>query len=246
MIAECLSNPQTAQVLLAKHGMNLLDLVIIYFACGAPFGVYLVTTAHGQSFVRTASQTFLRIFCWPVFGILVVVDWLSKNPSSAESNFDRHVDGLITQIESIVCANESISSIFDFRDALHRYAGLSEAANVSPEANGVNELLELNNNENKKIASACLARKNQRRLSFHQSLARNEFVDMISEMAAAGRENTRIIGLAIELSNHVNDPETAGALTAMMSKTTFQANISVSASKPEISLAKTRTASSRR
>ena len=137
--------------------------------------------------------------------------------------------------------NESISSIFDFREILLRYAGLSEAANVNASGDAVNELFALSGSDNKELASACLARKNQRRLEFHQSLVRGEFLDMISEFAEAESGRQRILELAIELASGVNDSVTADSLTRLMSEPRYQ---SIQPAQTTLPLSRTHSASS--
>ena len=213
-----------------------MDLLIIYFACGAPFGVYQITSIRRPLTARAVVRTSLRICLWPVFAVLALNEWFSNNQYSAASGLDRRIDSIRVEIESLVLDNDSIASIFDFREILHRYAGLSEAANVNVVQNSASELFELTNTTNEEIASACLARRNQRKLSFQQSLVRNEFVDMISEFAVADRYRRKIIELAIELADSLDDSKTADALTAMMSETRFEANTPGRMLGPEISV----------
>ncbi len=210
--------------------MKLFDLLIIYFACGAPFGVYQVTTFTRALTVRVAFGSLLRVCLWPVFSTVILTHWFFNSP---ESTLDRHIDSIRTQIEGLVFATESMSSIFDFREILYRYTGLSEASNATETTSATNELFDLSNNEDKELATICLARKNRRRLFFHYSQARAEFVDMISELAAADQE-VKILALAIELAHFVNDPETANALTASLLETRSQESISARTSQSAI------------
>jgi hypothetical protein len=198
--------------------MKLLDLLVIYFAIGAPFGVYQITAVRSSLTAHATLGIILRICFWPVFAAQTLIEWFSKDQHSSESNLDRQIDRIRAEIESLVFGNDSISSIFDFREVLYRYAGLSEAANTGVLPDAANEIFEFGNNGDKDVASACLARKNQRKLSFHQSLARNEFVDMIAEFASTGSHRERVLCLAVELANGVNDPKTSDMLAAMMSQ----------------------------
>lgn len=202
-----------------------MDLLIIYFACGAPFGVYQITATNHRLNTQAALRVFLRICFWPVFAGSTLIQWFSREHSS-KTDLDRRIDGIRTEIENLAFGNDSASSIFDFREILHRYAGLSEAANAGIASNSADEVFKLSKNGSADIASACLARKNQRKLSFHQSLARDEFVDIISELANADK---RILSSAVELANSINDPETANILTAMIAQTDLAANQQISA-----------------
>ncbi|HEX3100943.1 MAG TPA: hypothetical protein VHQ01_04075, partial [Pyrinomonadaceae bacterium] len=101
--------------------MKLTDLLIIYFACGAPFGVYQITAV--QSFTeRAALHVFLRICLWPVFAGSTLIRWFSTDKHSSGSDLDRQIDEIRAEIENLVFGNDSVSSIFDFREILHRYA----------------------------------------------------------------------------------------------------------------------------
>lgn len=198
--------------------MKLTDLLIIYFACGAPFGVYQVTTAQNAVDIKTALQIALRIIGWPVFAILILIEWFSDGSNVADVNVHCRIDEIRLEIEGLVFENDAVSSIFDFREILNRYVGLSQAATAGISSNAANELLDLSGSEHKDLAAACLARKNQRRLSFQHSLVRNEFVDMISEFAEGGEKRVRIVALAVELADRVNDTLAAKSFTIIMSE----------------------------
>ena len=212
--------------------MKLVDLLIIYFAIGAPFGVYQITTVRHPLNANITLRTFLRICFWPVFAVFILADWFYQDRDLLASNFARRIESIRKEIEDIAFANESVSSIFDFREILQRYAGLSEAANVAVADNSVNEVCDLSHSDNRKLASACLARKNQRKLSFHQSLARSEFVDLIFELAGAENRD-RILELAIELANDLHDTPTAEALTKLMAEPQPSENIPAHSQLPE-------------
>ena len=195
--------------------MKLTDLLIIYFAFGAPFGVYQITTAQDPLDTKAVLQIVLRIICWPVFAILILIERFSNSSNVIDSSGDRRIDEIRLEIEGLVFENDVVSSIFDFREILHRYVGLSEAAMEEVTSNPANEIFEISNSKNKDLASACLARKNLRKLSFQHSLVRNEFIDMISGFALDGEKRVRIMALAVELADRVTDPFTANALATM-------------------------------
>ena len=223
--------------------MKLTDLLIIYFAAGAPFGVYQFTTVQHPLDAKAWLQIFFRICFWPLFAVLGLIDWFAKGDPSAGSHLDQHIDRIRIEIEDLVLANESISSIFDFREILQRYAGLSEATNVAV-SSSVNEVFDLSGSENKQLASACLARKNHRKLSFHQSLARSQFVDMISEFADASNDRTSVLELAIELANDVQDALTSEALTEMMYEPQPLEHLSSQFPQTDTNIARSQSASS--
>ena len=57
------------------------------------------------------------------------------------------------------------------------------------------------------IAVACQGRRNRRRLQFHQRKARDEFVGLILRLALSRSNDSRIIGLALQTSNLINDKD---------------------------------------
>ena len=215
--------------------MKLTDLLIIYFACGAPFGVYQITTSQDPLDTKAVLQIALRIICWPVFTTLILIEWFSPGSNFADVSGHRRIDDIRLEIEGHVFANDPVSSIFDFRETLHRYVGLSQAVTERVSSNPANELFDLSGSEHKDLASACLARKNQRKLSFQHSLVRNEFVDMISEFAEVDEKCTRVIALAMKLAEHVNDPLTENAL-ATISELHERAKVVTQTPENEVSL----------
>lgn len=204
--------------------MNLIDLLIIYFACGAPFGVYQITTVRNSLNAKDLLQIFWRIFCWPVFAAMALTDWMSSGRHLTKSLVDRRTEFIRSEIEHLIFAGDSVSKILDFRETLFRYVGISQAANIIVPADSAGELFYFGNTENKALSAACLARTNRRKLAFHQSIARNEFTDMMSELTNAHGNRTEILELAIELANGVDDSITVENLRSLMSE----------ARKPEI------------
>ncbi len=197
--------------------MKLLDLFIIYFACGSPFGVYQVTTITGGLTLRAATGVLLRVCLWPIFTAVILANWFTGHQAVIESGLDRHIKSIRTQMEGLAFASGTVSSVFDFREIVYLYTGLSEAANLPQTSSGTNELFDLSTNENKKLATICLARKNQRRLFIHHAQARAQFVDMVSELASTDLDGT-FLRLAIELAHCVKDSTAVDALTALIAK----------------------------
>ncbi len=190
--------------------MNVSDLLIIYFAAGAPFGVYRITMLSGTPDAKALLNVALHICLWPVYTVLFLRDrLLSKDADNGSANI---IDSIRTQIEQIAFADSSAAAIFDFREIFNRYAGLSEAANAESPTDLLGEFFELGSSENKTIASACIARRNREKLAFLQTKARNEFVDMISDLTS---ETPEVLESAIQLVDHVNDQDAIADLKAM-------------------------------
>ncbi|MEO6588731.1 MAG: hypothetical protein ABIP06_05335, partial [Pyrinomonadaceae bacterium] len=57
--------------------MNLFDAIIIYLACGAPFGVYYFVN-HRLLNNRVFFKTVLILLCWLPFAILLFQRHITK------------------------------------------------------------------------------------------------------------------------------------------------------------------------
>ena len=190
--------------------MNISDLLIIYFAAGAPFGVYRITMLNGIPTAKAMLNVALHICLWPVYAFLMLRDrLLSNEPDNRSANI---IDGMRTEIEQLAFADGSATEIFDFREIFNRYAGLSEAANAESPANLLDEFFEIGSTENKTLASACIERRNREKLAFHQTIARNEFIDLMSDLASW---QPKVLELAISLAAHVRDEDAVADLKAI-------------------------------
>ena len=208
--------------------MNISDLLIIYFAAGAPFGVYRITTLEDSPDTKAMLTVALHICLWPVYTVLFLRDrLLSKQTGDSSANI---IDGIRIEIEQLAFADGTAAAIFDFREIFNRYAGLSEAANAEVPADLLHDFFELGSSENKTIASACIARRNREKLAFQQTSTRNEFVDLISDLSSYRPE---VFDFAIRLASHVNDLDAVADLKAMSFQPAPPTNgSSISTSRP--------------
>lgn len=197
--------------------MNLIDVLIIYFACGAPFGVYQFTNVRTVN-IKVLLQIFWRICYWPVFAAMALKEWISTGRHITKSLVDRRTDFIRLEIEHLVFTDESVSTILDFREILFRYTGLLQAANVIVPVDSFDELFKVSHTENRILASVCFARTNRRKLMFHQSIGRSEFTDMMCELTNDHEYRTEILELAIELANDVDDLITVENLSFLMTE----------------------------
>lgn len=202
--------------------MNLADLLIIYFACGAPFVVYQFTAHHKARNAKAILKIIWHICLWPVYAVLLLNARLFAKDGRDETVHDRHIKYLRSEIEQLAFANGSAASIFDFREIFNRYVGLSEAANTVS-TNVTDDFFEIAMVENKPLASACVARRNREKLAFHQTSARNDFVDLISDLTI---DHSELLQLAIHLAAQVNDQVAVDDLNALSYHPTPPADVS--------------------
>jgi hypothetical protein len=108
--------------------MNLLDLIIVYFAFGAPFAVFQMTEKSGSSINLTL---IIAVFlCWPVYAIKLLINRLKGGGVPWNVTRFEHLDRIRREIEDAAKFGPSPSALFNFRDIFQRFVGLVEAANA--------------------------------------------------------------------------------------------------------------------
>lgn len=195
--------------------MNLVDLIIIYLACGSPFAVFQATNRQkgraGVNWQRVAAS----FFAWPIFAAVLLVGKIFPTEASKKAAFQQRLEDIRFDLEQFAFAAAPISALFEFRESFYRFAGLSEAADeeltVKPNA----EIFEVTGHPNKVLASRCLARKNARKLAFHRTAAREEFVGLISRLTLTDVDRIELTDIASELADHLNDKIAADAFRSM-------------------------------
>ncbi len=183
--------------------MTWVDLIIIYFACGAPIGVHQFTKRQGGG-VLAATAAFV---VWPIF----LSQLLSTSiPVSEISQSDQ----IRSEIERRAFAGESIVSLFEFRDVFYRYSGLSIAANSQATKGHKHwgELRSTGDNGRSPLELRCLERANQRKLEFHRDRTRQEFVELISRLSKSSPDAGAAVKLAVDLAVHLGDKAAAAEL----------------------------------
>ncbi len=178
----------------------LINLIIIYFACGSPIGVYRITrTAHLRS-PRQAAAVGAYFILWPIFAPAI----LRRSLLVQELNIERAIASLCRAMEKIVFAGNPTISVFEFRDVFARYTGLTMAINRET-ANSPNDLFKIAKHKNPALASTCLNRRNRKRLLCHQTQARKEFFDLISDLSLSRENGKEFAKLSLQLARLLHD-----------------------------------------
>lgn len=183
--------------------MSLLDILIIYLACGSPFSVYQITKTQPISSVPYMLSIVGSFIFWPGYAISLLFKYQLSSRTSPAILRSYHVEEIRIKIEQIAFSDSSISALFDFREVFYRYTGLLEFSHSLPLANGTMKLFEISRHKNLVLASKCLARRNRIRLGVHTKRAQFEFIETVSVMASRlSTDRDKLIGLAIELSDN--------------------------------------------
>ncbi len=182
--------------------MSLVELIIIYLACGAPFAVFHATSLRSDS--RSRWLVFLAsLIGWPVFAAMLVTRRV-RIPVAVP---DAEIEQLRVKMESAAFPDNEIQGVFDFRETFYRFVGLSNAVNEpEPDRPGA-DLFEIGGGGGQTPAR-CLARRNRIRLHRHYLKARREFMSSLAQ-----RADENLSSLASELAVHLGDPLERGELS---------------------------------
>ena len=183
--------------------MSLVELVIIYLACGAPFAVFKATSRDANA--STKWLVFATaLIGWPVFAALLIM----RRVRTASSSHEAAIEQLRVQMETAAFPDNEIQGVFDFRETFYRFVGLSNAVNEPEPDKPGTELFEIGGVGSSETAARCLARRNRIRLHRHYLKARREFMTSVAE-----RADDNLNSLASDLAVHLGDPIARGELS---------------------------------
>lgn len=160
---------------------------ILYFACGFPVAMYLVTRRRPTLPKLLAWSVF-----WPVFALMLLFRLVWPSREMRENARRLRIERIAAEIERTAFDGGSMVTVFEFREIFYRYAGLAEAA-----AQPANDIADLH--------ERCLARNNRQKLALHAAAARNEFIEMMAKLAGHGSDAAT--SHAIDLTELVRDAD---------------------------------------
>jgi len=207
--------------------MNSIDFFIIYLAGGAPFGVYYFLKNRTQPDVKLLGlKSFLNFLFWIPLALHLLKQNLLVKSYSADldritvSNAERgkRIGALQKEIEGLLIESELEVSIYEFREIVERYVGLTLVAavddaeiNVEHEKNFYLIAAETNI----ELAAACLNRRNRQRLLRHQINAREDFLRLVRQILKFGANQAALEHSAVALAETVKDSEAQTGLEKM-------------------------------
>jgi hypothetical protein len=206
--------------------MNSIDFLIIYFSCGAPFAVYyfLQNKTGSKTSLFWLSNSLVWMF-WLPFALFllfknrrVLSDLNFLNTSSDTSESEQKIYQSQKRIEKILLESELEISIFDFRETAERYAGLTTAAQNEPDKDWGKEIFQAANNEKTELGKICLQRRNRKRLAFHQTEARQDFLQIIRQLTDSISDTEDLKRSSLEMVALLNDSAAQETLEKMFAK----------------------------
>jgi len=220
---------ETAQPLPRKFSMNPIDLFIIYLACGASFGVYYFF--HNRTPVVSHLlwfKAFLIFFFWMPFAFLLLLQnknfrilssFCSDNFLSDGSGWKVNLHSTVKQIEKVLRESNLKISVYEFREVIERYIGLTIAAQTDVREISAAETefsrLSRANNKNIELGAKCLNRRNRKRLFLHQTEARKDFLHLLDQLLKFNSDEMKLEHSAIELVTILKDLEARKKLEEM-------------------------------
>jgi hypothetical protein len=188
--------------------MRAVDLIIIYFALGSPFGIHALTGDRRPIAAADLFRPLYRYLLWPLAAVISVTRWLIEDPSAGETaQRDRLVE-LREHIETSIFGGRCTPDVFAFRDLFERYAALTLSLGSEPYSHPQLALT----GHTSKIAAACIYRRERARIQFHQQKARGEFNDFVRLYEA----DPRVLELSLNVAELLDDAETAQAISHLI------------------------------
>jgi len=218
--------PSGTTVAQSAFVMNAIDFFIIYLACGAPFGVYYFLQNRNRPDSRLLwLKTLLNFIFWMPAAFL----FLTRNAnlkSSSLFNFNKtsaadakrnNLQSIQKQIEKCLPESDLKISIYEFRETVERYVGLTLAnqANDAGSRAGGEEFFRAAQTNNVELGAICLNRRNRNRLFLHQTEARNDFLYLINQLLKHSPDEKNLEQSAIKLAAVLKDFETKNELEKM-------------------------------
>jgi hypothetical protein len=196
--------------------MNQTDLIIIYLACGAPFGVYyfLQNRRQKQTTLFWLKTTLAFILWLPLAARLFWNKFSFERSQFLTVNKEKSIFSIQKQIEAILLETDSLISIYNFREVFERYAGLT-AANFDRSDNitdAEKEIFRISKNSDIELAAICQYRRNRKKLFFHHTLARQDFLNIIAKLSELSSDKKKLGNLSVEFVKLLNDIEAENAL----------------------------------
>lgn len=168
--------------------MSIIDLFVIYLACGAPLGVYHFINAK-QKNATSGIESLLVTILWIPYMLKLLHarftvklrDNRSVGTTILETNGEEKINRNKKDFEAFLPENLADLSLFEFREIIERYAGLTYQAceQTGNPAEHEKEIFRVSGTTNIDLSSKCLNRRNRQRLLFHQNCARRDFLNAL-------------------------------------------------------------------
>lgn len=210
--------------------MNLFEFLIIYLACGAPVAVNYYFQNQARRNEKIAARAFFVFLGWlPFFlnsSFPSAFRWLKRGGEINEDFYsfsvcEEKIYSTQKQLENIFLASGLELTVFEFREIVERYIGLSVAAeNETSRATAAEEkVFHIAGLKKVELPALCLHRRNGKRLVRHQSQARRDFLQLIANLSVSHSNCEKLCALAIKFVTLLNDAEAEKSIRDLLPET---------------------------
>jgi len=191
--------------------MDLLDLAIIYLACGAPFAVQYSFRLKDRGPAEKSAKCILAGLAWPVFAVIWLTDAFKRlfSPTPANTETRQLIDGIRESLESSVDLSGRPDAAFEFRRTVLRWAELAVAVKDPTRSPAVSDIWEITEHSRPDLASASYIHRETRLIDAHFEAARGDLINLATSL----KDNIDFRSRAITAAKLLNDDRTLQALT---------------------------------
>jgi hypothetical protein len=200
--------------------MRVSDFIIIYLACGSPLVVQFFLDRPAGNAAAVLSRGALRLFVWPVFAMSLIYRLIRGLNVGTETQRERAITETLSmlqaELEMAALSGSTEMPVFDVRDTFRRYAGLATEFGNPTRPVAVTGIFEIVEHPFPEAASSCLNRRNSSRLSIHLDRARNDFIDVASNVCDGSTQGEKAAIAAVETARLVGDRRAMADLCAAL------------------------------
>ena len=212
--------------------MDSTDLFIIYLSGGAPLAVYyFLQNRDGGKTALFRLKTSLVFLFWLPFAVFLLLRNQNRrgffNGNFFSSKFAQDagagkISTLQKRLEGILLDSDSNRSVFDFRETIERYVGLTLASGIDANRDSAREIFRAAKNKNDELGAICLNRRNRNKLVRHQTEARRDFLQLVEQIFDSISDARVLQHSTVEIVKTLKDDEAQQSL-----EKTFAGNLQI-------------------
>jgi len=196
--------------------MHIAELIIIYIAYGAPFGIYDLSCSRKRPTAGELHLIAAKFIFWPVLVASWLWRWLLRGRRPVPGQLENEIELLREQLEKIAFGDRSATAILGFREVYARYTGLTLYLLSGVDGQYLHPIFEFRGDPETKAAAACLYRRDREMVALHQWRVRTEFLQLIGQLSAGLPDRDGFILGAAEVAVLLQDPECANGLYSLL------------------------------
>ena len=205
--------------------MPISEILIVYFAFGAPLAVYHFFETRTVSRRRRILGSLATFLFWIPFAVRLSYRHLTNalfDPGFVSAPHSKRSDLATAKrqeaVETAMSASGCPLTKHDLRVVLDRYVGLSHAVATNRGSSDPGEkivnLLKVSGRTSD-LAARCLARRERMRLEKHLEASRESCLRLFDQLAASGQLRSRAVRRGVELALLLNDADAADRLAVL-------------------------------